>query len=322
MKKILTLLSLIILTLILVSCSKNVELIDNYNDNTFGYIELNKEEVKILQLTDLHLTYGFDYLDRQTYKLIDSLIKHEEPDIIVVTGDLFMSILGKQLLTKFIKFMEQYKIPWTFIFGNHEIDYHKSMEEIVNVVYSIDTSYLYFHHGPKLSNNNSHGHSNFKLKLTNNGTPILYLYMLDSKANRTDGVIDQNFPYDYVSVDQVNWYKEEVLTDTVESLLFVHIPLMEYLEYPEEPGEQIWPQGLNTGLFDEIVSANKTRAVFVGHDHLNNFEFIYQEILLAYGNATGYNSYGTNPKGARIIIYNSITKELNTYLTLDKEVLK
>ena len=320
MKKYIVVIFILVTSLILIGCRNKIELLDNYNEETFGYIDINSDEVKILQLTDLHLTYGFDYLDRQTYHLITNLINSENPDIIIVTGDLFMSIIGISLLENFINFMEEFKTPWTFIFGNHEIDFNHNVESIVSAIYSIDTKYLYFHHGPKLSNDHSHGYSNFKLKITNNNQPILNLYLFDSKANRKDGVKDKNFPYDYLSEEQVNWYETSVSSDLVESLIFVHIPLMEFLEYDGPKGEQIWPQGKNTNLFSKIVDSGKSRAVFVGHDHLNNFSFYYQDILLAYGNVTGFNAYGTNEKGARVITYNYQTQELGSYLVLEGDL--
>lgn len=320
MKNKVLVLVVIILALLLTSCSQNITLEDTYRDETFGYIDIKKDDIKILQLTDLHLTYGFDYLDQKTYQLIKDLIIQEKPDLIIVTGDLFMSVIGIRLIKQFINFMEQFKIPWSFIFGNHEIDYNKNMETIVRAIYSVKSDYLYFHHGPKLSTDNTHGHSNFKLKITNGNKAILNLYLFDSKAKRIDGVVDQNFPYDYLSVEQVSWYENEVVNDLVESLAFVHIPLLEFLEYDGEKGEQVWAQGKNTNLFSKIAENGKTKAVFVGHDHLNNFSFNYQGILLAYGNVSGYNAYGINPRGGRIINYNYQDKSLNTYLVLDSEV--
>src|SRR5690554_2699459 len=120
MKRII-LFSLIIVFLgFLTSCNSNITLIDNYNDESIEIFNINKDEVKIMQLTDIHLTYGFDYLDKKTYKLINNLITNENPDVIVITGDLFMSIIAPRLLKDFIKFIEKYKIPWTLTFGNHE----------------------------------------------------------------------------------------------------------------------------------------------------------------------------------------------------------
>lgn len=320
MKKIIMIFTLLTLSILLISCSDKTT-IEPYNEDTFGYIDIKKDNIKILQLTDLHLTYGFDYLDKKTFKLIDALVAFENPDLIVVTGDMMMSLLAKNIMKQFINHMESYLIPYTFLFGNHEADYH-NIKSIVNTITKMKTKNLYFHPGPILSNDQTHGNSNFKLKITNDNKSILNLYLLDSKANRTDGIKDDDLPYDYVSIDQVNWYQEEVSLDLVQSLLFVHIPLLEYREYTGQLGEQIWPQGKDTGLFDAILNSNKTLGVFVGHDHLNDFEFMHEGILLAYGRNTGYNAYGIQAKGARVITYDYNTKILETYIVLDSEVMK
>jgi hypothetical protein len=50
-----------------------------------------------------------------------------------------------------------------------------------------------------------------------------------------------------------------------------------------------------------MVQYAKTDAVFVGHDHLNDFIFYKDGIMLAYGRATGLNGYGYLEKGGRHI---------------------
>ena len=55
------------------------------------------------------------------------------------------------------------------------------MERIVDILMNAKTNYLYFHYGPKLSDDNSHGYSNFKIRIYKNNNPFLNLYMLDSK---------------------------------------------------------------------------------------------------------------------------------------------
>ncbi len=209
MRRIISILTLILLIFTLYSCEKNIELDDTYDENTFGYIDIGKDEIKIMQLTDLHFTYGFDSFDRKTYKLLDALVEQENPDLIVLTGDVFMSIYAKRILKKFIKHMESYNIPWAYAFGNHEREYHQ-MEEIVSILMNANTNNLYFHYGPKLSLDKSHGYSNYKLKITNGATPLLNVYILDSKANRTDGVVDEDYPYDYFSTEQVDWFRDNL----------------------------------------------------------------------------------------------------------------
>lgn len=322
MKKYLILILILISGLFLTSCQKNFELEDNYNNEEFGYIDLKKDDIKIMQLTDIHLSYGFDALDRKTFKLLDKLVSSEEPDLIVVTGDVFMSVYAKRLLRKFIKKMESFKIPWAYTFGNHEREYH-SMETIVNVMMKMNTKYLHFHYGPKLSSDNTHGYSNYKLKLMNGTKEILNIYLLDSKANRLDGVVDKDFPYDYLSVEQVNWFSDQLASDSVKSLAFMHIPLIQYMEYDgDEQKEQVWAQGKDTGFFDAIINnGNKTLGVFVGHDHLNSHHFILDDVILAYGVSSGYNAYGGNStKGARIIEYKFNTNKLSTYKVFEGDL--
>lgn len=313
MKKPLLILILVFM-LFLSSCSVNHELIDSYNEQELRSINLTKDNIKIMQLTDLHFTYGFDALDKKTYKLLDNMFKKESPDVIVITGDLFMSILAPKILKEFISFMESYQIPWTITFGNHEREYHH-ITKIVKILMEAKTNYLIFHYGPKLSLNNTHGYSNFKINVTINDVPFLNLYMLDSKDNRKDGVKNKRFPYDYLSVEQVNWFKDEVSNDSVNSLAFMHMPLMQFLKYEgDDIREKMWPQGEDTGFFEAIIATNKkTMGVFVGHDHNNEFSFYYEGVLLAYGRSSGYNAYGTYEKGSRIIIVNSLY-QLETYL--------
>ena len=44
-----------------------------------------------------------------------------------------------------------------------------------------------------------------------------------------------------------------------------------------------------------------TQAVFVGHNHRNDFVFTHQGIKLVYGRLSGYNAAGQIKRGARII---------------------
>lgn len=289
------------------------ELADDFSNSSIQDVTINKDNLKILQLTDLHLTYGFDYLDRKTYKLIDTIIKQEKPDLIVFTGDLVMSIYAKFLIKDFIKKVDTYNIPFTFTFGNHEMEYH-TMEQIVNSIKRVKTKNLIFHQGEKLSDDNTHGYSNFKIKinLTNRS---FYIYMLDTKANRKDNVLSDN-KYDYLSLEQVDWFYRQAKLDDGKNLVFMHIPLVEYLDYEGIPNETIWTQGKNTGLFSKLVEVGKTLGVFVGHDHTNEFEFYKDNIMLAYGRNSGYNAYGTNKKGGRIIMINNLDN-ISTYLVGD-----
>ncbi|MCX5775767.1 MAG: metallophosphoesterase, partial [Firmicutes bacterium] len=120
MKKITALSCLALLGFSLLSCTPSS--VDYYTDDAPLEFALSSEHLKILQITDLHMTYGIGYNDQRTLDLIRAMAKKEEPDIIVITGDMSMSPQGPSLFSQLYRNMERLGIPWTFIFGNHETD--------------------------------------------------------------------------------------------------------------------------------------------------------------------------------------------------------
>jgi predicted phosphodiesterase len=321
--------------LLLISCNQDNEQNPLLNDDDEPIVlSLDQPSLKIMQLTDLHLTYGIDYNDRQTFKLIERLAEHSEPDLIVLTGDLTMSPLAPALYGKLGRVMDNIGIPWTFVLGNHDSDFNNHERNLNRIK---DCEHLLFKNGPNLDdelpfideNDNetfvSGGIGNFMIETHYNDNPFYKLYFLDTK-DEASGLYD----YDWLSNNQVAWYGNHASNDTVNSSVFMHIPLIEYNEYDEDlfidpdweqMGEdRVYSQGVQTGFFDEMMLYGKSEAVFVGHDHLNNFSFYYQGILLAYGQVSGYNGYGNINRGARIINIDETGKLSSSFLLLDNEV--
>lgn len=285
-----------------------------YTDNEPIVIEMRNEHLKILQLTDNHLTYGIDYNDRQTYKAIEDLVRSDDWDLVVFTGDMVMSPFAMPLFRHLIRVMEALEVPWTFILGNHDRDYH-SAERLLSVTRG--TEYLHFKVGPELDEG---GAGNFKITFTQNGEPFYHLYFLDSKSENDHP--DQVTKYDFFSPSQVAWFDDFVAQDTVENLVFLHTPLLQF-ELAQDVvgtrGEPSHPQGLDTGFFDTAVKYGLTRGMFVGHDHDNDFSFTLEGIVLSYGRFTGYNAYGYMEIGGRIIEINE-NKEFSTRILPLSEV--
>ena len=288
-----------------------------YTDDQPFVLEMKGETLKILQITDLHLTYGYDYRDQKTLKLIEALVKHDNYDLIVISGDLTMSPSAPRLFQQIIRHMERLETPWTFIFGNHENDYH-TYEDFLSII--PETDYLYFKVGPQLLDG---GVGNFHFTFTKDDHPFYRVYLLDSKAEAKASE-DADFEYDYISEGQVEWYRQLVENDLVDSIVFMHIPLVQFNLWTNIVGtfgeDRVYAQGQDTGFFDAMVTYGRSKALFVGHDHLNDFYFILDNIMLAYGRATGYNGYGTLEKGGRHIeiLENG---QLSTYLVSESEVL-
>ncbi len=291
-----------------------------YTDNDPFQIEMKGEEVKIMQVTDLHLAYGIDDYDNQTLKLIGDLAKSDNYDLIVITGDLTMSPIAPQLFPKIIKYMESLEIPWTFVFGNHEADFNSYDELLAKIK---NTEYLYFKIGPELTDG---GYGNFKIQFTKNNQVFYNAYFLDSKAER-EIYTEEEGEYDFLSEAQVTWYEDSVSTDTKDSVVFMHIPLRQYIVDPEGDTyvgifreDKVYAQGVDTGFYDAMVTYGFTKGVFVGHDHKNDFYILTDDdIMLAYGRATGFNGYGNLEKGGRHIEI-SASGVLSSYIVLESEV--
>lgn len=295
MRKLLLSMIAILSVLVLSSCKPySIE----YTDNNPFVLEMKGETLKILQLTDLHLTYGNDYRDRRTFNLIKHLNDQDDYDLIVISGDMTMSPGAPRLFSQLIKVMESLKTPWTFIFGNHETDFHAYEDFLKNIK---NTEYLYFKVGPKIEDG---GIGNFHFTFTKQQVPFYRLYLLDSKAER-EVYTEEEGEYDYLSTAQVAWYENLVSQDTVESIVFMHMPLRQYIDPVNYVGifreDKVYAQGIDTGFFNVMKTYGLSKAVFVGHDHLNDFYFFRDGIMLAYGRATGLNGYGDLEKGGRHI---------------------
>jgi hypothetical protein len=297
MKKI-TILILMVALLALASCQATPQEIE-YTDDAPIQLEMKNETLKILQVTDLHLTFGnLTYNDRMTLETIDLLVQSDDFDLIVITGDMTMSTSGARMFSALVRHMEALQTPWTFVFGNHETDYHEYVDFLDRIE---GTEYLQFKVGPEMDNG---GVGNFRIQFTKDAVPFYNLYFFDSHCER-DVYTEEEGEYDYIQTSQVEWYEGHVASDTVDSVAFMHMPLRQFIDPIEYVGvfeeDKVYAQGVDTGLFDAMVDAGLTKGVFVGHDHLNDFYLILNGIYLAYGRITGYNAYGNLERGGRVI---------------------
>jgi len=312
------LLSIIFVVLFtIVGCSSTTEYEITYTDDLPFEINMKGESLKILQLTDLHLTYGLDANDRATIREIEALVKSQDFDLVVITGDMTMSVSAPTLFAELIHVMEALETPWTFVFGNHETDYD-SYNDFLDKIQ--ETQYLYFKVGPELDGG---GVGNFRIVFNKDDNPFYTLYFLDSHAERADYTEEQGI-YDYVKESQVNWVDEHLLEDTTDSVMYMHIPLRQFMNPTNYVGtfneDKVYAQGVDTGLFSILIERGKTKGVFVGHDHLNNFYVNVGGIMLAYGQITGYSAYGDLPRGGRVVEIDS-SGSMSSYILLENEVL-
>ena len=252
-------------------------------------LEMNyKSDFRILQLTDIHLS---DKDDRDIqFKFMDKLYESaNNPDLVVVTGDLF-TFAGKDTAKSLLKYFDSKNIPWTVCFGNHDEQCYFSVDWLTDVLTNYGSNCLF----KDLQDDNVNGNCNFAINLMKDGKVHDQLFIMDS--NRYNFNLSQ-LGYDCFKEDQINWYesvvkytKEQNGGETANSLMFYHIPLPEVNAAWEE-GNKIYgekreascPPDHDYGFFAKIKELGSTKAMFFGHDHINNFEVDYQGVKFCYG---------------------------------------
>lgn len=292
-----------------------------------GYYTFTKPEdrdIKILQLTDLHIGGGIFSIekDRMAFDAAFKLVEAAEPDLIIVTGDIMYpffpqsgNINNIRTVKQFASFMEKLQIPWTVAFGNHDMEAYSfyNTRRLSDFFESEDFEYCVYTSNPQ--NTSIHGYGNQIINIRNiDGTLNTALVIFDSNRYINGNM----FKYDIIHADQVEWYKQSISAlsvpsngisegEVVPSLAFFHIPLNEYQTawelYIEGSNEVEYLYGgceedilaptidakLPVGtLFDEMVALGSTKATFCGHNHKNNFAIKYKGIQLSFSNTIVY----------------------------------
>lgn len=281
---------------------------------------------KILQFTDIHLGNGIDGAekDEKSIALMEKLIKEEQPDFIIHTGDQNWShgvedpIRGFRLA---ISPAVKSGIPFACVFGNHDAEENVTREQLMDVMLENETCFA--EHGPK----DITGVGNYVLTIkgTRDEQEQAILYFLDSGQDAPEAIGG----YEWIHADQVAWYVTESRKMTMKhgaplpSLAFFHIPLPEYetvLTKGRVYGhkmEQVCCPRINSGLFTAMIDMGDVMGTFVGHDHDNDFVGLLNGIRLCCGRVTGYNTYGNLQRGARVIQLQEGVRDFTTWLRLE-----
>ena len=278
-----------ILPLSLTSCVSGI----HHNISEYILETEYSSNYRILQLTDTHLSDKDD--QDKHFAFMDLTIQEANPDMIVVTGDLF-TFASRGTAERFFKFLDSYNVPWTVTFGNHDEQCYFSVDWLTSLLNNYGNNCLF----KDIQDDNVNGNANFAINLMQGNSIFEQIIIMDS--NRY--YFGSYFGYDYFKADQIAWYerlvdhtKEQNGGTTVESLMFYHIPLPEINEAWDkandgsgeatlkfgEKGEKSCPPEENSGFFNIIVEKGSTKAMLFGHDHVNNFIVNYKGVDFAYG---------------------------------------
>lgn len=278
-------------------------------------------EFKILQFTDIHWSEDHKFTDKTT-ETLRKVISKEKPDFIVLSGDNVNCIPMKNGWQNLGKIIEEAKIPWTLVFGNHD------EEQDWSKLQSFEFLKAFPHFmGEKGS---VHGVINYSVPVfSHDGRQAsAYLYFLDSGDYTRNPKLGS---YDWIRRDQVQWFAQESEKHAkndgkiLPSLMFFHIPLQEYAEVLKDSAtvgdkkEEVSSSEINSGLFAALIEQKNVMATFCGHDHDNNFIGVHKGIALAYGNKTGNDGYGELEQGGRVIVLKENKFAFDTYLSRKTE---
>ncbi|KAL2533411.1 putative inactive purple acid phosphatase 28 [Abeliophyllum distichum] len=266
---------------------------------------------KILQVADMHFGNGmvtrcrdvleseFEYCsDLNTTRFLEKMIKLEKPDFVAFTGDNIFGTSATDAAESLFRAFGPLKTPLILAKQNLE---------------------------PKID-----GFGNYNLRVW--GAPgshfanstVLNLYFLDSGDR---AVVDGLRTYGWIKESQLSWLRgiskniQEQKQDIKESaeasnfsrvspaLTFFHIPIPEIKQGPVKDivglyREYVACSFVNSGVLKTLVSMGDVKAVFLGHDHANDFCGNLDGIWFCYGGGFGYHGYGIAgwPRRARVIL--------------------
>lgn len=279
----------------------------------YTIVQPNDRELRILQLTDIHLSCGIFSIeqDKKAVLACQKLIQAAKPDLVIVTGDLAYPI-GIQTLsqnnhlpiTAFAKMMEHLNVLWAFVYGNHDTEKAavysgQELNQMLCRQYALrrqgDGKLLLMAEIQP----NIYGRYNQYIRIENKfGELERLLFLMDSNDYSPRG-------YDCIHEDQVQWYEEVSKANPVPSFLFQHIPFHEYFDAEQalwagDPDaersfglnrEAVHGPAMPSRIFEAMIAQGTTQAVFCGHDHMNTLGVRYQGIDLVYGMSIDYLAY-------------------------------
>ena len=298
----------------------------NEEDNLqqFAKFKFNPDgKFKILHLTDTHYVSG-DPRSERALKNVIEMLDSEKPDLVIHTGDIIFGRPAEESLREILAPISERKIPFAVTLGNHDQEFGMSRREVYDLVRTLPYNVNSLVEG-------IYGVSNDLITLTSaqDDSVKWVFYLFDSnQLSKLPGIKG----YDYIHFDQIDWYRRSSRAITaarggkpLPAYAFFHIPLPEYHEAVADEsavmiGTRMEPAcapALNSGLFAAMKECGDVRAMFVGHDHDNDYAVLWRGILLAYGRYTGGNTvYNHLPNGARVIELREDGKQFDTWIRL------
>ena len=236
----------------------------------------------IVQFTDIHMGKNErkDALSQESLRNILSWVK---PDLVAISGDgasgdeeALASGWFEAQGNKFTAPIVEAQVPYAYTLGNHDDEGDLTRTQIIR----LDQT------NPLSLRNQSKGipgTANFYVPVyasQNNSQLAANLWVLDSGSTGCGDIVEGS---GCIECDVVEWYNEESLKikeehgTNVHHLAYFHIPLPEFLNVVNDEKihgyspEEVHCSVMNTGFFAAAKNNGDITAMFVGHDHNNDF---------------------------------------------------
>ncbi|MBA4293085.1 hypothetical protein C0431_08945 [bacterium] len=268
----------------------------------FDVVLGGQEKFRILQLTDTHFgTAAPDarIKDRMSETLIRGLVEEHRPDFIFHTGD-FINNDRENPEFGALDFMNSLGVPWSVVLGNHDHPNGKAGQR------SLEQYYEGLKEATVGFADKGAGARDYCFRID--------LRREDSKPFASLLAFNTGDPQSGMKVNatQTEWFRRQLVADQAKGidcpfLVMQHIPTIEYHEVYEQKlaigrrGEAVCFEIDKGEIFSQYVESKRVRAVFCGHDHVNDYTGIYRDVALVYGRCSGFNGYGDWHRGGRLI---------------------
>ena len=292
---------------------------------------------KILQIND---TQDIDKMNKKTAAFLKAGIAQEQPDLIVMAGDLLTDFFPgatraqlEKCLRQSLDVINSFGVPFVATFGNHDHDWEDifPLEEQMAVYKSYENCAI-------VNNGCDVGTYYLPVRSSDGKSVPLNIYVMDSNNKASgEGLLTG---YEGLKPEQVQWYKDtrdalKVATgDYVPSLVFQHVPVKEIYQFVDKVpfnadhtdcifglddgqwyklndkaisgvlGEVPCSESVNgnTGEYQAWLEHGEIIGAFFAHDHVNTFVGVTDEgIRMGYNGGTGFSTYGNGgERSARI----------------------
>ena len=271
----------------------------------------NKDgKFKILQITDTHYVAGNPKSSRALDNVIE-MLDTEKPDLVIHTGDIVYGKPAEQSIREILAPISERKIPFAVAFGNHDEEFDRTRAQMLDIAMSMP-------YNVNTRIEGIYGESNAVLTLSSpkTGKVDRVFYIFDSNGySKIKGIKG----YDHIRFNQIAWYRQQSEAFTqmnggnpIPSFAFFHIPLEEYKTSIADDrrhvmrgikGELVACPNVNSGLFVSMKEMKDIQAIFVGHDHNNDYAMYWNKMFLIYGRFSGCDTVYNDlkPNGARVI---------------------